>query len=132
MKGAGRRWRRTRLPFGETVIKVTVSIGIAIRAAGMTQYPDLLKIADQVMYAAKHCGRNVVRTCEDPAPAELWCDLPPAGAAKPSWDATPMRPPIDLQVVLKRCGGDAEFGERSHAKIPLRRPPPRSIGFSRR
>jgi putative two-component system response regulator len=94
---------------GETVIKVTVSIGIAIRAAGMTQYPDLLKIADQVMYAAKHCGRNVVRTCEDPAPAELWCDLPPAGAAKPGLDATPMRPPIDLQVVLKRCGGDAEF-----------------------
>jgi putative two-component system response regulator len=105
---------------GDMSIKATVSIGVAIRAVGQTQYPDLLKIADQVMYAAKHLGRNIVRTSDDPPPKDLWCELPKANEAKLAAETPPARPPVDLKVVLKRCGGDTEFAnavaERFHAQ----------------
>jgi HPt (histidine-containing phosphotransfer) domain-containing protein len=92
---------------GDLTIKATVSIGLAGRAAEMEHTPDLLKVADRVMYDAKNCGRNVVRTSEDPPPSELWCELPQSG--KTASSAAPAVPPVDLQVVLKRCGGDAKF-----------------------
>jgi two-component system sensor histidine kinase/response regulator len=72
------------------------------------------------LYAAKHLGRNIVRTSEDPAPKEAWCELPPAEKKKNPPDTAPARPPVDLKAVLKRCGGDPEFAnavtERFHAQ----------------
>jgi diguanylate cyclase (GGDEF)-like protein len=105
---------------GQISLKATISIGVAIRAAGMAQYPDLLKVADEVMYAAKHLGRNIVRTSEDPAPKELWCELRQTQAPKSGLDGQRDRPPVDLKAVLNRCGGDTEFAnavaERFHAQ----------------
>jgi diguanylate cyclase (GGDEF)-like protein len=48
-------------------IRVTVSIGVAAHALGQTM-PDLLKIADAAVYAAKRGGRNQVQVCTDPGP----------------------------------------------------------------
>jgi len=45
-----------RLPQGE-VIKVTVSIGIAVHD-GHPDYERLLRRADQALYEAKNAGRN--------------------------------------------------------------------------
>jgi len=105
---------------GDISIKATVSVGVTMRAAGQTQFPDLLKAADQMLYAAKHRGRNIVHTSEDPAPQQLWRELPQAIEAKSGSDAATARPPVDLKVVLKRCGGDPEFvnavTERFHAQ----------------
>ena len=105
---------------GEISIKATVSIGVAIRAAGMAHYPDLLKAADEAMYAAKHLGRNIVRTSEDSPPVDLWCNLPKKEGTKFSGVNSIARSPVDLKIILKRCGGDLEFAkavaERFHAQ----------------
>ncbi|HEY1628445.1 MAG TPA: diguanylate cyclase, partial [Tepidisphaeraceae bacterium] len=94
------------LPYCE--VKVTVSIGIAIRSASMKQSSDLLKLADQVLYAAKHAGRNVVRTCED---TDVQNAVIPPTQVPPVLDPDPVatRQPVDLNAVLARCGGDASF-----------------------
>src|SRR5438034_5871526 len=42
--------------------RVTVSLGCAERTAEMLDLDDLLKAADEAVYAAKAAGRNVVRT----------------------------------------------------------------------
>jgi len=42
-------------------IRATISAGIASRRADMAQAADLLKEADNALYAAKHAGRNTVR-----------------------------------------------------------------------
>lgn len=93
---------------GDVAIKATVSIGIAIRSAGMRQYPDLIERADQLMYAAKHGGRNLVRTCEDVLPQIQRGDSS-AATSKTGARAPAAQPPVDLQAVLKRCGGDVQF-----------------------
>jgi len=48
-------------------IRVTVSIGVAAHAVGQTM-PDLLKMADTAVYAAKRGGRNQVQACAAPGP----------------------------------------------------------------
>jgi len=45
-------------------IRVTVSIGVAAHSTGQTM-PDLLKMADTAVYAAKRGGRNQVQACTD-------------------------------------------------------------------
>lgn len=42
------------------LLRVTISLGVAIREPEMTQYEDLLKKADDCLYAAKRAGRNRV------------------------------------------------------------------------
>jgi diguanylate cyclase (GGDEF)-like protein len=48
-------------------IRVTVSIGVAGHTLGQTM-PDLLKMADTAVYAAKRGGRNQVQACTAPGP----------------------------------------------------------------
>ncbi len=87
-------------------IKVTISVGVASRARGMTQMADLLKVADQLLYAAKSAGRNQVMIAE-----ELTTEPLPAGA-----------PPVDLNAVLKRCGGDPKFAAAVAARFRAQAP----------
>jgi len=47
--------------------RVTVSFGIAERTADMTCIDDLIKAADEALYAAKEAGRNCVRCWGDDA-----------------------------------------------------------------
>jgi diguanylate cyclase (GGDEF)-like protein len=40
---------------------VTISIGVATRTDDMSHPDELLKVADKLLYAAKHAGRNCIR-----------------------------------------------------------------------
>jgi putative two-component system response regulator len=56
--------------FGELRIKATISLGIASRRPDMMQAADVLKEADDALYAAKHAGRNTFRIArQDTVPA---------------------------------------------------------------
>jgi len=95
--------------FGTTTIKATISIGVATRTHGMAQLPDLMKAADEALYAAKHAGRHSV--CVAGA-----CEVKPDMNAPiktsipiPIPQHNPTRDPVDAAAVLKRCGGDAKF-----------------------
>ncbi len=46
--------------FGEKTLQVTISLGVAQRIAGVAATDDLLKLADDALYASKHAGRNRV------------------------------------------------------------------------
>lgn len=51
-------------------LKETISLGVAERLPGMKCMDDLLKLADQALYASKQAGRNrvtVAEGCTDPA-----------------------------------------------------------------
>jgi putative two-component system response regulator len=94
---------------GDASTRVTVSIGLATREPGIAQFTDLLKAADLALYAAKHAGRNVVRVHKQdeihPTP-EAPADGPIQEAAT---QVNPSGPPVDFAVILKLCGGDANF-----------------------
>jgi diguanylate cyclase (GGDEF)-like protein len=55
----------------ELKLRVTISAGIACRRSEMQQCSDLLAEADQALYAAKHAGRNTVRTARVDTPAPV-------------------------------------------------------------
>jgi HPt (histidine-containing phosphotransfer) domain-containing protein len=95
---------------GEARIAVTVSIGLATRTREMTQPAQLLKATDQAVYAAKRAGRHVVCVAEQPKQADAV--VPARGneaerLAAPAVDSSPA--PVDMDAVLKRCGGDTAF-----------------------
>jgi putative two-component system response regulator len=94
---------RDAFKLGNVEFKVTVSVGVATRAADTTQSTDLLKLADQALYAAKRSGRNVMRTSQQAA------DQAKADPLAPKLPEPSLMTPVDLQAVLKRCGGDAKF-----------------------
>jgi hemerythrin len=50
------------VPVGSTIWRGSVSCGVAARMAGMAEPGDLLRAADQGLYAAKRSGRNRVAT----------------------------------------------------------------------
>ncbi len=94
---------------GSTALRATISIGVAARMRGMADISDLLKVADRVLYQAKNAGRNAVHFDEykeqpamadsQPAPKEKSVQAQPA----------PTPAPVNMDAMLKRCGGDAKF-----------------------
>lgn len=54
---------RVTVPGGEW--RGSISVGVAVRSAGMEQPQDLIKLADRGVYAAKEAGRNCVKMLED-------------------------------------------------------------------
>jgi hemerythrin len=57
-----------QVPVGKDgVWRGSISIGVAARDAGMAGVQDLLKMADDAVYAAKHQGRNCVATAASQA-----------------------------------------------------------------
>jgi putative two-component system response regulator len=97
------------LGISDSRIKTSISIGVATRIPAMAQLPDLIKAADQALYAAKDAGRHVVRLAEaplqEPTMTESQQPAPPLAISHPD----PATPPIDTAAVLKRCGGDPKF-----------------------
>lgn len=61
---------------GDLTLRVTISFGVAERTPNMKSQDDLLREADNALYAAKNAGRNTVRLAstqresrtEDPPP----------------------------------------------------------------
>jgi len=65
-----RRIEAHRIVVGEHTVKLTVSVGIATRAAGMTaRAADLLRSADAALYQAKRKGRNRIEVAASDGPA---------------------------------------------------------------
>jgi diguanylate cyclase (GGDEF)-like protein len=80
-------------PAGE--VRVTMSVGVAVRAEGMGGPADLLKAADQAAYAAKAAGRNQVRHHGAPEPADVALTaLPPPGGAACAAASSPAARPV--------------------------------------
>ncbi|HWB53616.1 MAG TPA: response regulator, partial [Tepidisphaeraceae bacterium] len=88
-------------------IRTTVSIGVATRTTGLEDFPDLLRLADQALYAAKSAGRNTIRTSENtngaPQMSNSTTNLQNGSSSEAEIS------PIDASAILKRCGGDAKF-----------------------
>lgn len=53
-----------RVPTGDTEWSGGISVGVAARSARMRNHEDLIKAADNGVYAAKRDGRNCVRSAE--------------------------------------------------------------------
>ncbi len=65
----------------DLILRVTISLGVAERTSTMGSFDDLLRAADDALYAAKDAGRNVVKL------AGALADVPDAVPLIPS-DAT--------------------------------------------
>ena len=55
---------RLAIPYGDTAIDVTISIGIAQYHGNMDRYEELIKEADDALYLAKNAGRNCIRSAD--------------------------------------------------------------------
>ena len=51
-----------RVPAGDEVWQGSISVGVAARAPGMENHEELIRLADEGLYAAKRDGNNCVRT----------------------------------------------------------------------
>ena len=51
-----------RVPTGDGAWHGSISIGVAAMTPDMKNYDELMKVADQGVYAAKQDGKNCVRT----------------------------------------------------------------------
>ncbi len=55
--------------FNSTPIAVTISLGVAMKAAGdKTTAAELVQLADAALYKAKQNGRNRVEQAAEPSP----------------------------------------------------------------
>ena len=101
-------------------INVTVSIGVAAAAPGMYHFPDLLRIADKALFAAKDAGRNRVQLAIPVGPAAT-------ESVTLKIASEPHPPSPDYDVIVRRCGGDPQFAAsvidqfREQAPIELKR-----------
>lgn len=57
---------KLRIPAGDGYWEGSVSIGVAMRDDSMDDWEDLIKAADEAVYAAKQAGRNLVATRDGP------------------------------------------------------------------
>ena len=100
-------------------IPVTISIGIASRLPKMTQFSDILKAADEALYSAKRAGRNAICVAEQKRDQHQMTH----SSTTISTTAPGSKPGVDLEGVLKRCGGDPKFAaaviERFCKQAPL-------------
>jgi putative two-component system response regulator len=94
---------------GSETIKTTISVGVATRTIAMAQMPDLLKAADQALYAAKNAGRHIVCVAETMEAKTIMNEPQDKSSPVSPQVQSSARPPIDPAAVLKRCGGDAKF-----------------------
>ena len=53
-----------RVPAGDGFWVGSISVGVAVRLPGMTNFESLLKAADQGVYVAKVDGRNCVASVQ--------------------------------------------------------------------
>jgi putative two-component system response regulator len=107
------------LNIGSKKISLTISIGVATRILGMTQITDLLKAADNALYAAKRAGRNKVLVFESVKKAIVekaindTKQLDPVVKSEPSSQSeltvSSQPAPVNMDAVLNRCGGDPKF-----------------------
>jgi cyclic di-GMP phosphodiesterase len=108
--------------FGATKIKGTVSIGLATRSVGMAQLPDLLKAADEALYAAKSAGRRGVSIAGAAGVQKQVNKLEETSIPLSIPQASARRDPIDMAGIVKRCGGDPAFAaavaERFRTQAP--------------
>ncbi|HEY4329334.1 MAG TPA: response regulator [Phycisphaerae bacterium] len=92
--------------------KTSISVGVATRTPPMAHVTDLLKAADQALYAAKNNGRHLVCVAEAYTPELVDAparDILPAPAMPHAAPASEGPRPIDPAALLKRCGGDPKF-----------------------
>jgi len=94
---------------GNYSFKTTISIGLATRTRSMAQLPDLLKAADQALYAAKKAGRHIVCIAEDSELKPNMNETQTTSNVTPESGMNPPSGPVDFNAVLKRCGSDAKF-----------------------
>lgn len=52
------------VPVGESVWRGSISVGVGERSSKMSDYNDLIKLADSAVYVAKSSGRNQVATIQ--------------------------------------------------------------------
>lgn len=57
--------RALQVPVGDSIWTGSISVGVAARQPDMDGIDDLLKAADQALYAAKQAGRNRVAAADD-------------------------------------------------------------------
>ncbi|MGA8015037.1 MAG: EAL domain-containing protein [Candidatus Dormiibacterota bacterium] len=74
--------REVALPADCQLEQLTASIGISVYPENGTTLDMLLAAADRAMYAAKHAGRDMIRSAPQPAPSDA-IPSPPARAAAP-------------------------------------------------
>jgi putative two-component system response regulator len=89
-------------------LHVTISLGVVSRTPAVGEYMELLRLADEALYAAKHAGRNRICTLEDVEAAQRPDESSKSGGLHDQAVAD-TNPPIDLAAVLTRCSGDHAF-----------------------
>ena len=100
---------------GGTSISITISAGVADRGPEHEHFPELLRAADRALYGAKNGGRN--RVCIAESQKE-------AGSMTPATE-NPVggsRPPINVDSITQRCGGDSQFVQIVMERFRLQAP----------
>jgi putative two-component system response regulator len=98
------------LQFNNAELKITISGGVAMRAATMQQSGDLLRTADELLYDAKHAGRNRVLPPESQEAASLKT-IKQLSVLNQITSMHPASNDLDINLIASRCGGDAQFAE---------------------
>lgn len=90
-------------------VRVTCSLGVATYPHHARDRDELVKMADQAMYAAKRLGRNQVRSLSDPAVSALSAEM----AAVGSRDAVALTGTVEALAALVDAR-DAYTGQHAH------------------
>ena len=99
------KMRDLRVPFGKSELKATISAGIAALPENGRAPADLVKAADDALYAAKRGGRNCVRTAGEPA---VMAQAAPARVMKSCRRRSAMMVVPVMMMSLARAGVDPD------------------------